>query len=448
MRRLSGFSFWFALFLLAALCVAADEIELLNGQKLRGKVVEQNPNYVVFKVDVGGGASAETRVKIEDICTILTAAGLQKVNEKPAAELPATKPKDPPKPDPAKQPDDKPNANAPVVRTQAEVDALIDQVGKTPPDWWAGVPVNYPKTLDLSWPQPPPPPWNPQKNVGQYLWDIVHPNPGKWREGVRFIHQILTIDKDNPAVVQRAMDTLGRMYHDLLQDWARAAFWWRKAGVENQVSGATIELAHCYWMLGCREMAEAILNKAGADFTRSGSVIRLWAELGEVDKALKLAEARAGSDPDVGFLAAGDVCRLASRYPEAIVDYQKVVDATAGSRDLPRNKDRAKASLEAVRLFDLLDLKKVRNGLYKDSSLGYEAPVEVEVNVQNGKIVDVKVTQHREKQFYSSITDTPPRIIAKQGVKGVDTTASATITSEAIINATAKALAAGMGNKK
>jgi uncharacterized protein with FMN-binding domain len=51
--------------------------------------------------------------------------------------------------------------------------------------------------------------------------------------------------------------------------------------------------------------------------------------------------------------------------------------------------------------------------------------------------------QHREKQYYSSLTDTPAKIIAKQGVKGVDSTSSATITSEAIINATAKALAKG-----
>ena len=41
------------------------------------------------------------------------------------------------------------------------------------------------------------------------------------------------------------------------------------------------------------------------------------------------------------------------------------------------------------------------------------------------------------------MTDTPEKILAKQSVKGVDATSSATITSEAIINATAKALAQG-----
>ena len=42
-----------------------------------------------------------------------------------------------------------------------------------------------------------------------------------------------------------------------------------------------------------------------------------------------------------------------------------------------------------------------------------------------------------------SAADTPAKIIAKQGVKGVDATSNATITSEAIINGTAKALASG-----
>jgi uncharacterized protein with FMN-binding domain len=37
--------------------------------------------------------------------------------------------------------------------------------------------------------------------------------------------------------------------------------------------------------------------------------------------------------------------------------------------------------------------------------------------------------------------DVPEQIIAKQGVKGVDATSRATITGNAIINATAKALA-------
>ena len=107
-------------------------------------------------------------------------------------------------------------------------------------------------------------------------------------------------------------------------------------------------------------------------------------------------------------------------------------------------KSRATASLEAIKLFDLLDLKKVPDGVYTASSMGYETQVEVEVTMKAGRIEDAKVTKHHEKQFYASVTETPARIIAKQSVKDVDATSRATITSEAIINATAKALAGAM----
>jgi uncharacterized protein with FMN-binding domain len=67
--------------------------------------------------------------------------------------------------------------------------------------------------------------------------------------------------------------------------------------------------------------------------------------------------------------------------------------------------------------------------------------VQVSVKVKSKRIESVKVTQHKEKQYYSSMRDVPEQIIAKQGVKGVDATSRATITGNAIINATAKALA-------
>ena len=65
----------------------------------------------------------------------------------------------------------------------------------------------------------------------------------------------------------------------------------------------------------------------------------------------------------------------------------------------------------------------------------------VEVVVKAGRIASVKVTQHSEKQFYSAMTETPNKIVERQSVKDIDACTGATITSEAIINATAKALA-------
>jgi uncharacterized protein with FMN-binding domain len=325
---------------------------------------------------------------------------------------------------------------APKERPKAEVVATIKKVGATPPDWFAATPLNYPKTLDLGWSDPPPgSPWDPSKNVGQFLWTSINENEARWKEGIRFLHHLLTVNQKNPALVKRIMGALANMYHNLHEDWARAAFWWEKAGDTSNP-----DLAHCYFKLGSRAMAAEVLKAYSTDNTRFCNIARLWAEMGDVDRALKMALQTAGSTPDVGYLAAGDICRVAGRYTEALGHYQKVLDAPNGGRDLKQSKGRAQASIDAIKLVDTLDLKKVPDGTYRDASLGYSGQVNVEVTMAGGRIAAVKVTQHTEKQYYSAIADTSRQLVAKQGAKGVDATSGATITSEAIINASLKAV--------
>ncbi|MBM4016968.1 MAG: FMN-binding protein [Planctomycetes bacterium] len=319
------------------------------------------------------------------------------------------------------------------------MEAIIQRAGVTPPDWWNSVPLVYPPTLDLRWPEAKGP-WDPQKNVGQYVWSVINENPPKWREGVKFIHHVLAVNKDNPPVVQKAVGSLGTMYHNLLEDWARAAFWWRKAGMTDDA-----DLARCYWKLGSKEMAASVIAKFTVDDTRNGNVIKLWADMGDLDKALALAEATARDGaPDIGYLAAGDACRLHGRYPQALQYYQKVLDAATGWRDLKQNKERARASIDAIRLVEGLDLSKVRDGTYTATSRAYAGPLDAAVTVQGGRITSVKVVRHQEKQYYTALADTPAQIVARQGIRGVDAVTGATITSEAIMNATIKALAKGM----
>jgi uncharacterized protein with FMN-binding domain len=85
--------------------------------------------------------------------------------------------------------------------------------------------------------------------------------------------------------------------------------------------------------------------------------------------------------------------------------------------------------------------------VYRADSIAYAGSLHVEVTVKAGRIESIRVTRHEEKQFYSALTDTPAQIIRQQSVKGVDAVTGATMTSEAIINATAKALAEGMRKK-
>ena len=321
----------------------------------------------------------------------------------------------------------------------------ISRIGRTPPDWYDATPLNYPDTLDLSWPKPAPKPWNNQKNVGQYIWDRINPNPGKWREGVKLMHHIMATQPDDAATVQQAMQALAGMYHNLLQDYARAAFWWEQAGVakdpEAAAPNAVLHLANCYLQLGSKQMAKDLMKKTSR---YPYGAIKLLGDMGETDNALRMADSFAQSGSAlICYLYAGDVCRVAGRLDDAERYYRKALSAPDDSRSdghNARDRGRAEASLEAVKYYNL-DLQRIPDGDYTADSLGYEGPVHVQVTIGSGRIETVKVTQHREKQFYSSLTDTPRSIVAAQAVAGVDTTSGATITSEAVINATAKALA-------
>jgi uncharacterized protein with FMN-binding domain len=416
--------------LLSGSSQAQDLIELTSGLKIRGAITARNVDGVTINVTVGTRSVAR-KYPLKSIHALTIGTKREVINPLAGAAAATA----------ASQ------ANKPAGetrRTRQEVEVLIAEVGRTPPAWFQDTPLNPPATLDLAWPHQPFSGWNNQKNVGQYVWDIVNPNPGRWREGVRLMHHLLTLNKSNPEVVQRAMLELGRMYHDLLEDYARSAFWYRAVGAEKdpqEYAQSAVTLAECYWRLGNREMAVELLGRVPTTY----SAVKLWADLGETDKAIQLAEEYGeGEEPDLTYLYVGDACRIAGRYPEAIAYYQKVLDApndaTRPAR-VNRNRQRAKASQEAIQLFDTLDVKTVADGKYQATSLGYEGGVQVEVAVARGRIDSVRVTQHREKQFYSALTDTPQKIIAKQDVRGVDATSGATITSEAIINATAKALA-------
>jgi uncharacterized protein with FMN-binding domain len=413
-------------------------IEYLDGTRFECKVLSKDDKNVTVEV-VSAGMAVKRTIPLAKVHKVTINDKTYVINERPAGSSGSK----------VETAADDSVAGDKARRTKAEVDALINELGRKPPEWFDATPLNYPKTLDLSWPlSPPQGPWNAQKNVGQYIWSIINENPSKWREGIRLLHHLLTLHKDDPAKRERDMEALGRMYHNLHQDYARAAFWWRQAGVEKTQSppAAAVHLAECYWRLGNRQMAAEQLRKMRAV---PYDAIKLWADMGEIQQALSIASQATKSPTGqhhFAYLYAADACRVAGRFNEAIGYYEKVLAVPNPDKNkgqITRCQERAQASLEAIKLFQLCDVKKVADGTYRADSIGYEAPIEVEVDVQSGRIDSVRVVRHKEKQFYSAMTDTPAKIIAKQSVKGIDATSSATITSEAIINATAKALASG-----
>ena len=400
---------------------AQDRIQFLSGAKSVGKVVEirKKTREVVFESKIANRTITQT-YPYAKIHAVIYRGKRYVLNEK--ADQSA----------------------AGVRRTPQEIKTLIEQRGHTPPDWFDSTPLDYPDTLDLNWPEPAPKPWNNRKNIGQYIWDRINPNDSKWQSGVRLMHHLLTIHKDDSKKTRQVMKALGGMYFRLFQDYARAAFWWQKARVSRS-SLDGVGLAECYFRLGNKRMALDALDSRRLRV----ETIKLLGNMGETRRAVQVADAyaRQAKEPQWALLAAGDACRADGQYKKAIAYYQRVLDSSEMRNEQYRRRahSRAQQSLDAIRQFELLDISKIADGEYQAESLGYEGPIAVKVTMKGGVIEDVQITKHKEKQFYSALRDMPAQIIAKQSVKDVDATSRATITAEAIVSATAKALAGDMG---
>jgi len=221
-----------------------------------------------------------------------------------------------------------------------------------------------------------------------------------------------------------------------LEDWPRAAYYAGKMERQNP-----IRLAECYWRMNCKPMTNRILKKLKYDPTRQCELVKLYADMGNLKKALALAEQRARQTPDIAYLMAGYACRQCKQYNLAIEYYEKAAAATKGGRDLKQNKERALECIKATKNLKSAKVSLIPDGSYRGSAKGYQGPVEAEVTVKNGKITDVKVLKHRENKELESLTVIPARIVAKQGIVMVDAVSSATISSEAVMNAVANALA-------
>ncbi|MEX2215726.1 MAG: FMN-binding protein [Phycisphaeraceae bacterium] len=407
----------------------ADSIESLSGTVIQGKIVSRDDKFVVMDVALGG-KTVQRKYGLSLIRAIIIDGVREEL--KPGGNTPAPGPRLGPgvNPGPA------------GTRTKAEIDKLIAEAGRTPPDWFEDTPLNLPKSLDLAWPEKPPGGWNNQVNVGQFVWDVINPNDKRWREGIKFMQQMMDMHKNDNEKRQRAMSSMAGMYHHFFQDYARAAYWWLQAKDRTDWVG----VAECYFRLGNKAMAMEIVMALRRRPSYPISLVKLVADMGETNLAIEMTAdtIKAGSNAaDEAMMHAGDACRLAGRFKQAQGYYEKII-AMPDDKNNKRSKDRARESLQGIKLFDTLDVKKVADGSYKASSLGYEGQVEIEVKVAGGRIDSLRVSNHKEKQYYAALTDTPAQIVAKQSVKGVDATSRATITSEAIINATAKALSGAM----
>lgn len=379
------------------------------------------------------------------------------------------------------------------ARTKTEVDALIAQAGSSTPDWWDTTELDYPETLDLNWPvragfgpgrfeerggrdrrggrgrrggggfgweQSPP------TNVDEYLIQVVYPNPSRHKAGVKLVHHLMIRHKDDPEKLRRSLNTLGEMFYELFGEYARAAFWWQKCAALGGGADA-LKVARCYFELGSPATAADLLSQAGSDEARNTKdAIKLWARIGEVDKALSMIESYGGAgNPGTDrfgfrgrrsmsqsskYLLAAEICRGAGRYDEALAYYAKVL-ALPNSETRPADhhetddKFEAQVNRTGTEFLRTLDLTRVPDGSYTETVEAYGGPMTVQVVVRNRRIASVEVTRHQETYEYLIMAQPTARQIGqKQGFEGVDVITGATVTSDAIINAAAAALAKAM----
>lgn len=256
--------------------------------------------------------------------------------------------------------------------------------------------------------------------------------------------------KDDRQKLERSLNFLGQMFYELMEDYARAAFWWSKCSGRGG-SVDPVKMARCYWELGSKQMAVETLSQVSGSYRRNNDdAIRLWAKMGEVDKAIEMAESSTGSNQCHTYLLAAEICRQARRYDEAIAYYQKVM-ALPDSSTRPRDhheidgKIKANANMEATKLLSTLDLKRVPDDTYTASSMAYGGTLYIKVIIAEGRIESVEVTRHRETPSYFVMAEqTARQIVSKQSLTDVDVITGATVTSDAIINAAAKALTEAM----
>ena len=429
-----------------AAAAPADELELVNGTKFRGLVVEKADLFVRFEVHMPG-AKLIVRYPTREVASVKI-DGKAPVFDKPKPPVaPPAQPAPPTPPiPPAPRPPAQPSKPVSDSRSVSEIDALIEKTSQTPPPWWDSVPLNYPRTLDLTGKYQSTK-WEPQKKLGAYMFSVITPNPGRWRSAIKLWHHVLSVRKNDPTGLAQAMNQLAMAYRRYEKDYARSAFWYRKAmAAGHRPYGIdVVGLAECYRHLGSAAMAQAHMKRYGLDRSPYGEAIRLWAEMGQVDLAIRLAGAmiRQGYAGQ-GYMYLGNVYRLVGRNAEALAAYEKALANAKSDRNAKRLTQRAQSSIEAIKLFDALDLTQIRDGTYTGETISFRGPLQVQVVVRGGRIESVKVTRHKDDIYYTSITDIPQRIVKAQGFKGIDAITGATVTCSAIVNAAAKALYSGM----
>ncbi|MFH0911090.1 MAG: tetratricopeptide repeat protein [Planctomycetota bacterium] len=332
------------------------------------------------------------------------------------------------------------DVGAPPARE--EIERRIREAGRTKPEWWDKVALVYPKTLDLSW-SAPERGWDERKDLEPYLLGVVRRYPENWKAGIKLLYRVLEVNKANPAVSQKAWQNLGILYA-YLEDWPRAAYGFLKS------SNSALDLAHSFWALGSRDLAEETLQfirpRTAHDIQRA---VVLWTEIERPEKGLALAQDLIqGDDVVLGHYMTGYVHRRGGEFEKALSCFEEALSLQEQTPAYRKNDPGALAEhrrirdgVEAMRTLAGAGLAKLHDGTYRAAALGFDDLVEVRLTVEGGRIRSVEAAGRSESLASHSLTVVPREIVREQGIRGVDAVTGATVTAEAVIHAAAQAIA-------
>ncbi len=139
----------------------------------------------------------------------------------------------------------------------------------------------------------------------------------------------------------------------------------------------------------------------------------------------------------------GDLYAAWGQTPDAVAHYNKAIalypkaKPPYGRHLLPRRAQQVRSKRELLS-FDSLDQQRLKDGIYKEKALGYSGDVLLTVKVERSRVADIKVS-HQEKIDQGACVSVPRQIVQKQSLR-VDAVSGATVTKNAIVGGTYRAL--------
>ncbi len=274
-----------------------------------------------------------------------------------------------------------------------------------------------------------PPPWFAQTPV---QWNTSRP----WKDGRLEIRRLLafgTQGRNRQAIkltyLYRQKGDIGNghewpMYLFLGGEtaWATRAYeeFLRKNPERN--THAYIDLMSCYRYFGLYAKA-----KATADLAMKNLPNDRWQVARQADVHDALGDL---------YAEMGDKKSARMHYAKAAGLYPKSKQPT-GRHLLARRAAKVRAKIDLLDM-GAIESGKLRDGKYTGDSLAYTGPLHVTVTVRGGRISNVAV-KHTEKIHQNAPQIIPRRIVETQSLK-VDAVTAATVTSQAIVNGTLRAL--------